>query len=135
MLIFPAHAAETKRPKFLSIICALCFLCASSARAAEKPNILFIIADDASQHFGKTYGCEWVKTPLFNVATDPDCVVNLAADNAHAATRDRLRAALMAALDRQRDPRVLGKGEVFDHYPTVKPAPAGWTGELPKPKP
>ncbi len=72
---------------------------------------------------------------LFNVATDPDCVVNLAADNAHAATRDRLRAALMAALDRQRDPRVLGKGEVFDHYPTVKPAPAGWTGELPKPKP
>ena len=36
------------------------------ARAAEtpkKPNILFVIADDASPHFGEAYGCTWVKTP------------------------------------------------------------------------
>jgi len=55
--------------------------------------------------------------------------------HAHAASCDRLRGTLMAALDSQRDPRVLDKVELFDHYPTVKPAPAGWTGELPKPKP
>ena len=29
----------------------------------HKPNILFIIADDASPHFGQAYGCAWVKTP------------------------------------------------------------------------
>ncbi|MBC7979674.1 MAG: sulfatase [Armatimonadetes bacterium] len=31
--------------------------------AASKPNILFIIADDASLHFGAAYDCSWVKTP------------------------------------------------------------------------
>lgn len=30
---------------------------------ARGPNILFIIADDASSHFGEAYGCKWVKTP------------------------------------------------------------------------
>ena len=30
---------------------------------APKPNVLFVIADDASPHFGQTYGCAWVKTP------------------------------------------------------------------------
>ena len=32
-------------------------------RQRRKPNILFIIADDASPHFGQAYGCAWVKTP------------------------------------------------------------------------
>ena len=37
--------------------------CVGNAFAAERPNILFIIADDASfQHFGVN-GCTWVKTP------------------------------------------------------------------------
>ena len=38
---------------------------------AERPNILFIIADDASyQHFG-AYGCNWIQTPAFDkVAQD-----------------------------------------------------------------
>ena len=31
--------------------------------AVEKPNVLFIIADDASCHYGKAYNCDWVKTP------------------------------------------------------------------------
>src|SRR4051794_37962979 len=35
---------------------------ARAAEAASTPNILFLIADDASPHFG-AYGCTWVKTP------------------------------------------------------------------------
>lgn len=31
--------------------------------AADRPNVLFIIADDASSHFGQASGCDWVKTP------------------------------------------------------------------------
>ncbi len=31
--------------------------------AAVRPNVLFIIADDASRHFGEAYGCNWAKTP------------------------------------------------------------------------
>jgi arylsulfatase A-like enzyme len=29
----------------------------------RRPNVLFIIADDASPHFGQAYGCSWVRTP------------------------------------------------------------------------
>ncbi len=46
-------------PHFLLCCLALC----SPAIAATKPNVLFIIADDASKHFGQAYGCDWVKTP------------------------------------------------------------------------
>lgn len=44
---------------------------ASHNEPAERPNILFIIADDASyQHFG-AYGCRWIQTPAFDkVAKD-----------------------------------------------------------------
>lgn len=63
---------------------------------------------------------------LFNVQEDPDCVANLAEDESHTATRDRLRSQMMAELKKQGDPRALGEGEAFDHYPTVKPRPASW---------
>ncbi len=38
---------------------------ASLARAAERPNILFAIADDWGQHAG-AYGTRWVRTPAFD---------------------------------------------------------------------
>ncbi len=38
-------------------------LVAMPANSATKPNILFVIADDASPHFGQAYNCAWVKTP------------------------------------------------------------------------
>ncbi len=34
-----------------------------SARAADRPNFLFIIFDDMSWNTAGAYGCEWVKTP------------------------------------------------------------------------
>jgi arylsulfatase A-like enzyme len=36
------------------------------SRAAERPNILFCIADDASYPHMGAYGCSWVKTPAFD---------------------------------------------------------------------
>lgn len=63
---------------------------------------------------------------LFDLSSDADCVNNLAADPGHAAAREQLSSQLNAELQRQQDPRVLGGGEVFDKYPTVKPAPANW---------
>ena len=42
------------------------FAKASTKKGDDRPNILFIIADDASfQHFG-AYGCKWVRTPAFD---------------------------------------------------------------------
>jgi N-sulfoglucosamine sulfohydrolase len=34
-----------------------------TAMAANVPNVLFIIADDASCHYGQAYNCSWAKTP------------------------------------------------------------------------
>jgi arylsulfatase A-like enzyme len=55
---------------------------------------------------------------LYDLDTDPDCVVNLAADPARADDMRRLREELFAELTRQADPRVLGRGAVFDEYPS-----------------
>lgn len=47
------------------VLLALALASSAASHAAEpaKPNVLFIIADDASRHFGDAYGCKWVKTP------------------------------------------------------------------------
>ena len=57
---------------------------------------------------------------LFDVSNDPDCVVNLAGQMAHKEALNRLKTKLMSELEAQRDPRVLGQGDVFDQYPTTK---------------
>lgn len=60
---------------------------------------------------------------LFDLASDPDCVKNLAEDASYRETATKLHDKLMAELKKQNDPRVLGQGDVFDNYPTTKPKP------------
>ena len=49
---------------FLLLGCA-CSLVAAT-RAAERPNILFVIADDQSYPHAGAYGTAWIKTPAFD---------------------------------------------------------------------
>ena len=53
---------------------------------------------------------------LFNVVQDPDCIKNLAGTENSAELEKKLHDTLMTELKRQKDPRVLGNGEVFDKY-------------------
>ncbi len=54
----------------LLILLLLFALFANAANAAERPNILFAIADDWGKH-ASAYGTKWVKTPAFDrVAKD-----------------------------------------------------------------
>ena len=54
----------------LSIHFFLLFLLVNAGTAAERPNILFAIADDWGKH-ASAYGTKWVKTPAFDrVAKD-----------------------------------------------------------------
>ena len=46
-----------------ALILAPYFALSAAAATAGRPNVLFIIADDASRHFGEAYACSWVKTP------------------------------------------------------------------------
>ena len=54
---------------------------------------------------------------LYNILTDPHCMVNLALLPEHKETCKNLRAEMEAELIAQGDPRTLGKGAVFDKYP------------------
>ena len=53
---------------------------------------------------------------LYDLRTDRDCVRNLAADPAHAARVAALRRRMETELKAQSDPRMEGRGHVFDDY-------------------
>ncbi len=59
---------------------------------------------------------------LYDMTADPDCVRNLADKASHAALKLKLWEQLESELKAQGDPRVLGKGEIFDYYPYSKRA-------------
>lgn len=53
---------------------------------------------------------------LYDLRSDPDCLTNLAADPKYADIKARLRSQMERELTDQHDPRLLGHGDVFDHY-------------------
>jgi hypothetical protein len=57
---------------------------------------------------------------LYDLKKDPDCVENVANDQTYSASATVLRDKLFAELKKQNDPRLLGKGEIFDDYISPK---------------
>ena len=58
---------------------------------------------------------------LYRVADDPGCLRNLAESAQHRDLRNTLRAQLDRELKQLGDPRVLGRGDVFESYPRYSP--------------
>jgi N-sulfoglucosamine sulfohydrolase len=58
---------------------------------------------------------------FYNLKMDTDCVVNLAGTQTLEKERKALKAQLEKELKAQKDPRMLGKGDVFDNYPYADP--------------
>jgi arylsulfatase A-like enzyme len=54
---------------------------------------------------------------LYDLARDLDCVRNLAQDADHLSAKAKLQERLYAALREQGDPRMEGRGHIFDEYP------------------
>jgi arylsulfatase A-like enzyme len=63
---------------------------------------------------------------LYDVTRDPDCVNNLAANPAFRTRKVELEAQLEEELRAQGDPRMSGKGDVFDRYAYANPAQRGF---------
>ncbi|MCE9607499.1 MAG: sulfatase [Planctomycetia bacterium] len=61
---------------------------------------------------------------LFDLTSDPDCLKNLVGEPKHREQATALRDKLFAELRAQGDPRMLGEGDRFDRYPSIKPLPA-----------
>jgi len=58
---------------------------------------------------------------LYNVKTDPECITNLAENPKYASKIETLKTQLFAQLKQQKDPRILGKGHIFDEYEYANP--------------
>jgi arylsulfatase A-like enzyme len=54
---------------------------------------------------------------LYLIGKDPDCMNNLATNPEYATIKKQLRSTLEQDLTDQNDPRTLGQGEAYDHYP------------------
>lgn len=54
---------------------------------------------------------------LYDLSRDADCISNLAADPAYAARLKALRAEMETRLRAEGDPRMEGRGDIFDRYP------------------
>jgi N-sulfoglucosamine sulfohydrolase len=61
----PAGNIMVTTHRLILIFCVLSAM-TSPAIAAQRPNILFCIADDASYPHMSAYGCDWVKSPGFD---------------------------------------------------------------------
>lgn len=57
---------------------------------------------------------------LYDITKDKDCVNNLASDPQYASVIKKLKAQMDKALKVQKDPRVLGNGDIFDYYPQAR---------------
>lgn len=79
----------------------------------------------------RLYDLAFSKRPtveLYDLKKDPAQQDNVAENPAYRATRDRLHRQLMHALRERQDPRVIGGGDQFDHYPYYGGIPS-WPGE------
>jgi hypothetical protein len=113
LLLHPAQAGS---------LCSVA-LCATLADTDGGPTKQAVEAQgEASRYWQLCFG----KRPadeLYNLKADADCVRNLADDPAYKQQLEALREKLFSRLRQQGDPRMEGKGDVFDNYPSPYPAP------------
>jgi arylsulfatase A-like enzyme len=67
-------------------------------------------------NFGKRTADE-----LYNKTADTFCIKNLASDKKYAGLLQQMKKQMEQELKKQNDPRMFGKGDVFDKYPHAKP--------------
>jgi len=63
---------------------------------------------------------------LYDIESDPECVNNLAGRTGYESTKEHLRKQLFAELKQQGDPRMFGRGHVFEEYDYVNPNDKGF---------
>lgn len=71
--------------------------------------------------FGKRHAEE-----MYNIKKDPNCMVDLSANPEYQALMRKMEKEMIARLVEQEDPRMFGRGEVFDRYPDMSIAYQFW---------
>jgi hypothetical protein len=53
---------------------------------------------------------------LYELSSDPDCVINIAFDARHSERKKQMSERMESKLKAQGDPRMFGNGKIFDEY-------------------
>ena len=59
---------------------------------------------------------------LYDIVKDPDAMTNLASDPDYSKVKAALKKLMEQELKNQKDPRMYGKGAIFDQYPYAEAA-------------
>jgi arylsulfatase A-like enzyme len=82
-----------------------------------KTEILKGRTDPAGQRFWQLCFGKRPSEELYDLKSDPDCVNNLAEKPEHQSLKAQLKDQLFAELKAQEDPRMFGRGSIFEEYP------------------
>lgn len=75
--------------------------------------------DRSNRHWQLNFGIR-PADELYDLRTDPDCTQNLATGSANADRVRAIRERMESKLKSQEDPRMFGRGQVFDEYPPTR---------------
>lgn len=81
-----------------------------------KTLILNMKRSNRSEYFWDLNFGKRTEEELYNIITDPECINNLAGKSEFNPLLQALGSKLEEELKRQKDPRILGNGDIFDHY-------------------
>jgi arylsulfatase A-like enzyme len=81
-----------------------------------KSEILNLKRDNVNSVFWELAFGKRPKETLYNLINDPRCLVNIADNNAFMDIKSDLNKILIRDLINQKDPRVMGRGKIFDNY-------------------
>jgi arylsulfatase A-like enzyme len=93
---------------------------------ATKTEILNAHRKDPNDRFWALCFGKRPAEELYDLAKDPDCLANLAGSASHEEIRKALEKQMTDELKAQDDPRMEGKGEVFDRYPYANEGQRGF---------
>ena len=83
---------------------------------ATKTQILNMRYEPENRHYWEMNFGKRPAEELYRIDQDPDCVRNLALNPEYAPMMEDMKSQLLAELQVQGDPRVMGNGDVFDQY-------------------
>ncbi len=89
----------------------------------ESPTKRYLTELSSSHDEYRFYELSFGKRPgeeLYDMKADPDCVHNLADSPMYAEQKAELWSRLKTRLTLQEDPRILGRGDIFDAYPNCR---------------
>ena len=86
---------------------------------AGSPTKSFILNDRRKSGHSIYWDMSFGKKPeeeLYHIASDPECIINLAGKEKFAGMKTSLAEQLTTELKKEGDPRIFGNGDIFDHY-------------------